>query len=97
MTEELFVDGILGVGFGKGAVRVDLFTMSADAVDANGHPVRERRQRLIMTTEGFIESFNLLADVMEKLQAQGLVPERQPKPAPALRDINGSVSPSPNF
>jgi len=97
MTEELFVDGILGVGFGKGAVRIDFFAMAADAVDAKGQPVRERRQRLVMTTEGFIESFALLAGVMEKLQTQGLVPARQPRPAANLKDVSSPASPSPNF
>lgn len=100
MSDELFVDGILGVGFGKGAVRIDFFAMSADAVDAKGQPVKERRQRLVMTTEGFVESFALLAGVMEKLKAQGVVASRPAAKTAeagpdAAKDAGGC--PSPNF
>jgi hypothetical protein len=100
MTEELFIDGILGIGYGKGAVRIDFFGLSADAVDGKGQPAKERRQRIVMTTEGFVEAFTLLSGVMDKLQAQGLV-RRQTAAAPATaatdapQDNEGS--PSPNF
>lgn len=99
MSDELFVDGILGIGFGKGAVRVDFFAMG-EGLDAKGQPTKERRQRLVMTTEGFVESFALLAGVMEKLKAAGLV---APRPAASATGTgtppagNGAASPSPNF
>jgi hypothetical protein len=99
MSDELFVDGILGIGFGKGAVRIDFFAMGED-LDAKGQPTKERRQRLVMTTEGFVESFALLAGVMEKLKAAGLV---APRPAPGATGTgtppagSGAASPSPNF
>ena len=104
MSEELFADGILGVGYGKGAVRIVFFTLSADAVDAKGQPAKERRQRVVMTTEGFVEAFALLAGVMDKLQAQGVV-RRQPAPAPASPGTPGRTDapkadeacPNPNF
>ena len=104
MSEELFVDGILGVGYGKGAVRIDFFALSPDAVDAKGQPAKERRQRIVMTTEGFVEAFALLAGVMDKLQAQGVV-RRQTAPAPTGPEpAAGTVAPktdeacpSPNF
>ncbi|HCR12532.1 hypothetical protein [Solidesulfovibrio sp.] len=99
MSDELFVDGILGIGFGKGAVRIDFFAMG-EGLDAKGQPTKERRQRLVMTTEGFVESFALLAGVMEKLKAAGLV---APRPAPGATGTgtppagSGAASPSPNF
>ena len=100
MSEELFVDGILGVGYGKGAVRIDFFALSADAVDAQGQPAKARCQRIVMTTEGFVEAFSLLAGVMDKLQAQGVV-RRQTAPAPATAATDApnanEGSPSPNF
>lgn len=100
MSEELFADGILGVGYGKGAVRIDFFTLSADAVDAKGQPAKERCQRIVMTTEGFVEAFALLAGVMDKLQAQGVV-RRQAAPASATAATDtpnaNEGSPSPNF
>lgn len=97
MSDELFVDGILGIGFGKGAVRIDFFAMG-EGLDAKGQPTKERRQRLVMTTEGFVESFALLAGVMEKLKAAGLV---APRPAASANGTppagSGAASPSPNF
>jgi len=100
MTEELFADGILGIGYGKGAVRIDFFALSADAVDAKGQPAKERRQRIVMTTEGFVEAYTMLTGVMEKLQAQGVV-RRQTATTATAPDAKaptaGEGSPSPNF
>lgn len=104
MTEELFADGILGIGYGKGAVRIDFFALSADAVDAKGQPAKQRRQRIVMTTEGFVEAFTMLSGVMDKLQAQGVVRRQTaggPADAPAASGKaapkTGKGSPSPNF
>ncbi len=101
MSEETFVDGILGVGFGKGAVRIDFFTLSADAVDAKGQPVKERSRRVVMTTEVFVESFAMLSGVMEKLKAAGVVRQAPAKSAAEAGDgeatPGGGGSPSPNF
>ena len=104
MSEEVFADGILGVGFGKGAVRIDFFALSAETTDAKGQPAKERRQRIVMTTEGFVEAFTMLAGVMDKLQAQGVV-RRQTAGAPAGAATPpgpdaakaDAGSPSPNF
>jgi hypothetical protein len=101
MTSELFVDGILGVAFGKGAVRVDFFTLSPDAVDAKGQPVRERSQRVVMTTEVFMESVAMLQGIKDKIEAQGLIAHRHPKKdgpgGPAPGRAKKDESPSPNF
>ena len=100
MSEELFADGILGIGYGKGAVRIDFFALSAEAVDAKGQPAKERRQRIVMTTEGFVEAFTMLSGVMDKLQAQGIV-RRQTAAASAAPGQDAPKadpgSPSPNF
>jgi len=104
MSEEQFADGILGIGYGKGAVRIDFFALSPDAVDAKGQPAKERRQRIVMTTEGFVEAFAMLAGVMDKLQAQGVV-RRQTVSAPtdaatppgAGAPKTEEGCPSPNF
>ena len=100
MSDELFVDGISGVGFGKGAVRIDFFAFSAENPDGKGKPAKENKQRLVMTTEGFVESFTLLAGVMDKLKDAGLV---APRPAAGATGTgtppagSGAASPSPNF
>ncbi|MEA4856938.1 hypothetical protein [Solidesulfovibrio sp.] len=107
MSDELFVDGILGVGFGKGAVRIDFFALG-EGQDAKGQPTKERRQRLVMTTEGFVESYAMLTGVMEKLKAAGLVAARATPGGGAEKTraaSSGSLgggggeggSPSPNF
>ena len=74
MSDETFVEGILGVGLGKGALRIDFYGI-AEGVDEKGHPARERKHRLIMTTESFVETFNALQGVMTKLKEGGLVRE----------------------
>jgi hypothetical protein len=101
MSEEVFADGILGVGFGKGAVRIDFFALSAETTDAKGQPAKERRQRIVMTTEGFIDAYAMLSGVMEKLQAQGLLRRLDPGAAASAKGGEApapvSGSPSPNF
>ncbi|EFL51753.1 conserved hypothetical protein [Solidesulfovibrio fructosivorans JJ]] len=100
MSDELFVDGISGIGFGKGAVRIDFFALSADSLDGKGKPAKERKQRLVMTTEGFIESFAMLAGVMEKLKTAGLVAKRPAADGGKTQkppQENDPGSPSPNF
>jgi hypothetical protein len=101
MTHELFVDGVLGIAYGKGAVRIDFCTLSPDAVDAKGQPVRERSQRIVMTTEVFMESVAMLQGVAEKLKAQGVAVRRALADAPAAEagddEPKAGGSPSPNF
>ncbi len=80
MLDEKFVDGIQSVGLGKGAVRIDFFG-AGQGVDAKNQPVKELRQRIIMTTESFVESFNTLQGVMKRLVDAGVV-----KPQPQAGD-----------
>ncbi len=88
MSDELFADGVLSVGFGKGAVRIDYFALG-ETLDEQGQPLKEHRQRIVMTTEGFVESFALMAGVIEKLKAAGVIAAR---PAAAQGENQG-----PNF
>ncbi len=102
MSDETFVEGILGVGLGKGALRIDFYGI-AEGVDEKGHPARERKHRLIMTMESFVETMNALQGVMTKLKEGGLVrdgasPAGGTAPQGAGGDAPGTPPPvSPNF
>jgi len=90
--EEVFVDGVLGAGFSKGAVRVKLFSLDV------GQEVRqEHRVSLVMTVEGFLEIQAKFAEVTAQLMKAGLVKEA-PRPGGGAKDAGpepaGSLSPN---
>lgn len=89
--EQIFADGVAEVGFGGGAIRVDLYTLSQDKRDENGNPQRELINRIVMTPQGFIEAVASLQGMAEKLVELGVLSRREAvKDAPA-------VPSSPNF
>lgn len=89
MADEVFVDGILGVGLSQGALRVDFFTVS-DVSKAS----RETKLRLIMTTEGFVTIYAHLTQVMEQLKKAG----GAPRPADAAPQAQAPADKiTPNF
>jgi hypothetical protein len=99
MSDETFVEGVLGVGFGKGAIRIDFYGI-AEGVDEKGHPARERKHRLIMTMESFVESFNTLQNVMQKLKEGGMVQDKPAAPGAEGAKEEAPAAPSgvsPNF
>jgi len=95
MTPELFADRISEITLTGSVVRIDLASFSASERDANNQPRLEMRQRVVMPTEGFVQSFGLMAKVMQDLQKRGLlrVPEGAAPPADAPTKPGGS----PNF
>jgi len=66
MPDEMFVDGVLGVGFCQGAMRIDLFTFS-NVTEGS----KKETMRLIMTKEGFVEVYAQLTEVMRQLDKIG--------------------------
>ncbi len=76
MIPEIFVDGIGGIGFSGGMVRIDLVSLSPNEKDAEGKPEREVRQRLIMTPIGLIEVFTNMHKMLDKLVELGVLQRR---------------------
>ncbi len=70
---ELFADGIGDISFGAGVVRIDLYSFSATDKDAAGNPGRELRQRVIMSPQGFVESFAAMQAMIGRLRQAGIV------------------------
>ncbi|MEM7652259.1 MAG: hypothetical protein AAF220_03670 [Pseudomonadota bacterium] len=72
MTNELFADMIGEISLVRGAMRIDLVSMSA-AKDEQGNPVPEFRQRIVMPLEGFVQSFGSMERMMAQLVERGVI------------------------
>jgi hypothetical protein len=108
MQTELYADGIGEITVSGSIVRIDLVSLSATHKDANGQPVPEFRQRLILSTEGFANSFEVLQKAMDGLIEAGAIRRNMPAQpmtapaglAPEAHKTNGSaprLNGSPNF
>ena len=83
MIPEIFADGIGDISFGNGVIRVDLVSLSATAKDDKGQPLRELRQRVIMSPQGFLETYAAMENVLQKLVEMGVISKRPAQPAAA--------------
>lgn len=71
--KEIFVDGVHNLEFGRGVVRFDLGSLSAERVDKNGTPELEARLRLLMTLEGFLELNAAMTEMLDRFVSAGLL------------------------
>lgn len=71
--KEIFVDGVHNLEFGRGVVRLDLGSLSAERVDKNGTPELEPRLRLLMTLEGFLELNAAMTEMLDRFVSAGLL------------------------
>jgi hypothetical protein len=94
MENELFADSIGEISVTGAVVRIDLASLSPTERDADKKPKPVFRQRVVMPVEGFVQSFALMAQVMQQLEKTGVI-----KKAPAKGDKpTADVKPhSPNF
>src|SRR2546429_6365252 len=70
MTNEVFADGVSEVNIAGGVVRINFVSLSATLKDEKGTPVRELRQRIVITPQGVLELYGAMQQVIEKLIAQ---------------------------
>lgn len=87
MTEERYADAIGEITLVGPTVRIDLVSLSPTAKDEKGQPRPEFRQRIVMPVDGFLQSFAMMARVMQKMEAQGLIKRPAadaPPPAPPV-------------
>jgi hypothetical protein len=97
--DELYADSIGGIALTAGVVRVDLHSLSATERDEKNNPKPVFRQRIIMPVEGFVQSFALMAQVMQQLEKNGVI-KKGPPPAEgaAAAAATAPAKPkSPNF
>jgi hypothetical protein len=71
--QELYTDGIMQIGFGRGAVRIDWFSICPDRMDQSGQPIREKMLRLVTTPQGLVESMQQMQGLFQKLVEAGVV------------------------
>lgn len=85
MNDELYADRVGEISITGAIVRIDLVSLSASQKDAAGQAVPVLRQRVIMSVEGFANSFDVLQKAMQGLIDAGAV--RRTEPASNVADI----------
>ena len=90
MTNEVFADGVSEVNIAGGIVRINFVSLSATLKDEKGAPVRELRQRIVITPQGVLELHGAMQQVIEKLISTGVL-QRRPEDVGALSGAGASV------
>lgn len=98
ISNQSFVDGIGDVRLRDGIVRMDLLALSPTRRDADGNPVPEFTEQLVMSPAAFGRMVTALGQTVNKLKDQGLL-QATSKAAPETGPDKASSaeSSSPNF
>jgi hypothetical protein len=97
MQAELYADAIGEITVTGTILRLDLVSLSTTMRDDTGQPVPEHRMRVIMSIEGFANSFEVLQNAMNGLIEAGAIRRNDPEPQPISGKpgkSNGSASPN---
>jgi hypothetical protein len=70
--EEIYADGIGQIHFAGGMVRFDFVTLQPDA-DGKKEPQPVCRERIIMPPQGFLNAFNSMQNLIDKLLEAGVL------------------------
>ncbi|MGQ0510708.1 MAG: hypothetical protein ACT4P9_08845 [Betaproteobacteria bacterium] len=70
--DETYADRILNVVVTGAMVRIDLGSLALHQ-DKDDKPKLEFRRRLVMPVDGFLQSFALMAQVVQQLEKQGVI------------------------
>lgn len=103
MQGELYADAIGEITVTGTVVRIDLVSLSATVRDDAGQPMPEHRQRIVMSLEGFANSFDVLQKAMNGLIEAGAIRRTEQSDVVVLANAqrpNGEGSQhngSPNF
>ena len=103
MPGELYADAIGEITVTGTIVRIDLVSLSTSMRDDLGQLVPEHRQRIVMSLEGFANSFDVLQNAMNGLIEAGAIRKNLPDdvaiPVNAPRPNGNGVrhNASPNF
>lgn len=96
MSQEIFSDGFASVTVTGAIVRIDLMVFAGQGDD--GKPRFEVRQRLVMPLDGFLRSFALSQDTVNKLKKAGVLKSRPAEAAGPTVQVTSKGGPgSPNF
>ena len=72
IKEEIFADGIGQIHFAGGMVRFDFVTLQPDP-DGKGEPQPLCKERIIMPPQGFLNAFNSMQNLIDKLLEAGIL------------------------
>lgn len=99
MATHRFVDGIGEVRLSGGMIRIDLITLSATERDADGNPVPEVQEQLVLAPEGFMQMFGTLANTIQQMEEDGLLvaDEEEAAQGEGAEAPAAAGSGSPNF
>jgi hypothetical protein len=103
MQAEIYADGIGEITVTGAIVRIDLVSLSSSERDSANQPVPVFRQRIIMSMEGFANSFEVMQKAMHGLIEGGAIRRTSPEESgvPESRGQGQSPAPrmngSPNF
>lgn len=74
--KERFVDGVEKIHFLGGVVRIDFATFQPNPENPD-QPGMETKERIIMTPEGFLRTFNSIQQLAEQLLKQGVLKKNE--------------------
>lgn len=94
MQEEIFADGIGSIVFEGGVMRIDLISRVPGNRDKDGKPQMAFRQRIIMPVEGFLDSYKIIREILEKMEQSGLITNKSPQNNEAQSSNENSQTPA---
>ncbi|MFA6714746.1 MAG: hypothetical protein WCS27_05180 [Victivallaceae bacterium] len=74
--KEIFADGIGQIHFAGGMVRFDFVTLQPDE-EGKKDPVAVCRERVIMPPQGFLNAFNSMQNLIDKLLDAGVLQKNE--------------------
>lgn len=101
--QEVYADAIGEITVTGTIVRIDLVSLSPTMRDDAGQHVPEHRQRVVMSLEGFANSFDVLQKAMNGLIEAGAIRRNEPEElaiptnAPKPNGNSARHNESPNF
>lgn len=91
MTKDIFSDGIMNMGFGQGALRIDLGRLG-DSPQKGEKPELEFVQRIVMTPDGFAQTVAAMNAMAKQLAEAGILKVRDDAdakaPHPKVESVN---------
>jgi len=96
---EIYADGVGSLRLAAGMIRVDLISIGEGEVPEGGQPPMETHHRLVMTPQAFLQSLNMMQQLVAKLIEAGVL-RREPPPGEQQQPQSSTppVPPaSPNF
>lgn len=79
MLPEIYADRFGGITFTGNMVRIDLVSFSAAETTGGVQQTVEPHHRVIMTPQGFLQSMQIMQELLQKLLDAGVV-RREPTP-----------------